>query len=356
MEIDKSQIKFAEFSILPQPSTCISRLDNKTHRFYWWQELVGDKMVVKTGIGITSLLSMVMPESKPLTDWKVRTDGWQDILAASSEYGTMMHGILQKWLTERSVPKEMLDAAREPCIRVGMNRDMPERDLLSWALFCEEYDLKPILIEAMLISEPIDGEQYCQAVDLLCDIGIPETITETIEDGVYKSGPRKGATKYVEKKTTTVSRKIASIDWKANFMSKDAKQFFASHKFQLIAAKRSVEYNYPEIHVDLLINWSPSAWRTKVGYEMKTWNITQQDQDMFDAYINIARIGGLFRPTGSIFVAPEFTPNTTSSDFKLLSYEEYVEQKLIVGQQVTVDELADEDYVDETSPILNNTK
>jgi len=347
ISVDKTANNWCGYSKLGQPDVTIRRFDNRSHRFYWWQEPKDGVLVTKTGIGVTSLLSMVMPESKPLTDWKIRTEGWQDILDASSDYGTMMHQVLQKWLLDKSVPKELLDAAREPCIRAKMNPDMPEKDLLAWALFCEEYQVEPLLIEGMLISKQVgeDG-RYCQAVDLLCGLTIDEIRIEMVDEGEFKSGPRKGEQKLIEKKTKVPVHKIVSLDWKSNFASKDAKAFFASHKFQLIAAQRAVEYNFPDIKVDLLINWAPVGWHTRPSYTIKIWDVTQQDQDLFDAYINIAHVSGFFKPTGSIFVAPEFIPETTSNDFKLLSYEEFVEKIIIPGLNNVQEDLNEDNQYD----------
>ena len=347
--MDKSTTSWCDYSALLPPKQVVRRFDSKSARFYWWQEPEEGRLVTKTAIGITSLLSMVMAESKPLTDWKIRTEGWKELLDASSEYGTSMHGILTEWLINKSVPKEMLDAARIPVIRAKMAWDMPEKDLLSWALFCEQYNVEALLIEACLVSEPIDGDHFCQAIDLLLKLDVIETVIEVVNKGKFKSGPRKGQDNITEKKTKVAVRKTAVLDWKSNFASKDAKSFFESHKHQLIAAKRAVEYNYGDVKVDLLINWSPDGWRTQPNYTMKIWEITQKDYDMFDAYIRIAHISGFFKPSGHIFVAPEFTPETKSTDFRMLSYVEFVEQVLLADKEEELTVYDDE--ID--SPILS---
>jgi len=354
MSTDKSQNNWCNYSLLNPPSVIVRRFDSKGHRFYFWQQAEDGKLVTKTSIGVTSLLSSVMPESQPLTDWKMRTPNWRDILYNSSEYGTLAHLIFPEWALHKNVPREMLDAARIPVLRAGMNPDLPEKDLLAWTLFCEEYEVEVMLVEAMLISPEINGDHYCLALDLLCKLSIPETHIEVIDEGVFKSGPRKGEQKLTEKKTKVKVRKTACLDWKTNFASKEAKSFFPSHKFQLIGAKRAVEYNFPDIKIDLLINWAPSGWRTNPSYDMKIWDITQQDEDMFDAYVNIAHVSGVFKPSGSIFVAPEFTPETKSSDFRVMSYEDYVEQVLLPGQQLTTEEVVTEFLGDDESPILTH--
>ena len=66
-----------------------------------------------------------------------------------------------------------------------------------------------------------------------------------------------------------------------------------------------------------------------------------------------ARLKGMFSPSGSKFVPPIYNETTKSTDFKVLSYKQYVSDILLASEPIVA---LDEDYVDETSPILNNTK
>jgi hypothetical protein len=337
--MDKTQNSWCGYSKFSPPITIARRFDNKSHRFYFWQQPENGAMVTKTGVGITTLLSQAMPESKPLTDWKLRTPNWEDVLETSSDYGNVMHEMVQEWLLNKHIPKELMEEARLICKRAGMNSDMPEKDCLAWASFCEQYEVEPLLIEAILISPPINGDNYyCQAIDLLCNITVEETVITQVDEGTFKSGPRKGEPKITEKKEKVKVRKVACLDWKSNTASKESKQFYASHKYQLIAAKRAVEHNYQGIKVDMLINWSPLNWRTKPNFEMKIWDVDERDERIFDAYINIALVNGYFSPSGNIFVPPsEFNESTKSTDYELLSYEEYVE-KYLLPQEITVND------------------
>lgn len=336
---DKSQADWAIYSLLPPPKILLRRFDSRGARFYYWQSDEG----IKTGVGVTTLLDLSMPENKNLTTWKLKTPNWENVLRLSSNYGNLMHQLLQEWMWKKTVDENVMNAAKAVCEEGGKSKDMPEKDLLAWMAFCEEYDVQPLLIEAMLISPPINGNNhYCQAVDSLITLSLPETIVETKEEGVYKSGPRKGEPKITETKTKVFTKKIASLDWKSNYAGKEFKSFFDSHKFQLIGAKRAVEHNYPEIKVDMLINWSPVAWRTTPNYEMKVWAVDEMDERRFDNYINTGLLEGFFTPSGSIFVSPEFNPNTKSTDFELLGYKEFVEKYLINAPQ--------EPYIEEPIP------
>lgn len=331
MNTDKTQNSWALYSLLPPPPIIIRRFDSKGHRFYYWE----DKYGLHTGVGITTLLDLSMPENKHLTSWKLNTPNWEMVLHLSARYGDLMHELLQTWTYKRIVDFSVMEAAKMICEEGGKSTDMPEKDLLAWMSFCEEYEVEPLLIEAMLSSSPINGDNYyCQAVDSLIKLSLPETVVETTEDGVYKSGPRKGEKKIIETKTKVKVRKTAILDWKSNYQSKEVKSFFTSHKFQLLAAKRAVEHNYPDITVDALINWSPINWRTTPNYEMKIWEITELDEKKLDNYINTGLLEGYFTPSGNIFVCPEFTSNTKSTDFEMLGYVDFVKKYLLSDDNV----------------------
>jgi hypothetical protein len=339
MNQDKSQNVWAQYSMLPPPKIQLRRFDSRGSRFYYWKDDEG----IKTGIGVTTLLDLSMPENKNLTAWKLRTPNWENVLRLSINYGNLMHELFQTWMWKKCVDKDVLSAAKDVCEEGGKSQDMPEKDLLAWMSFCEEYEVEPLLIEAMLISPPIQGNNYyCQAIDSLIKLSISETVVETKDEGVYKSGPRKGQMKITETKTKTKVRKTAALDWKSNYAGKEFKSFFDSHKFQLMGAKRAIEHNYPDITVDLLINWSPVMWRTQPNYEMKTWGITELDEQRFDNYINTGLLEGYFTPSGNIFVCPEFSPTTKSTDYELLDYVSFVERYLLNAPE--------EPYIEEVLP------
>jgi hypothetical protein len=300
-------------------------------------------MVTKTAIGITSLLGMVMPTSPFITQWKIdRADSWEDELNAASEYGTMLHVLYQQWLTKHNIPQELIDAARDIAIKNDMGYDMVDKDILSFLAFVEQYNIKPMLIEAMILSEPINGESYAMTLDLLCELEVDETHIETIEDGVYKSGERKGQPRIVETKVTEKVKKIAICDFKSNTGGKDRKQFYLSHAYQLHAAKKAVEFTYPEVKVDMIMNFAPNAWKTAPSFSLKEWSLSDKEIQKFDLYIQLAQLDELFSPDGNKFIPPlEFKDGVKSSDYKFLDYISFVNEVLIQGQQATAEELTE---------------
>ena len=193
--------------------------------------------------------------------------------------------------------------------------------------FCQDYNVKPLIIEGMLLSPEVNGEHFCQTIDALVELDDNETTIEVVPDGVYVRGDKKGQEKTKEVKTTTKVRKIALLDYKSNYLEKITKKFYDTNLYQLIAGKRAVEYNL-NVKVDLVANYGPNAWKKEPSYALKVWDIEQKDEELFSLYISIAHKRGLFTPSGKIFVPPVFDSNAKPTDYKVLSYIEYIKDYL----------------------------
>jgi hypothetical protein len=138
-------------------------------------------------------------------------------------------------------------------------------------------------------------------------------------------GDKKGEPKMVEQKTEVKKERIMIGDLKSNFFEKEDKSFYETHKMQLIGGARAVEQNF-DIKVDGCFNVSPNAWRTAPSYSFHEWNITDEDIDIFEAYWNLIVKKRLNVPKGSLFITDQLKDST---DYKMLSYQEYAEQELV---------------------------
>jgi hypothetical protein len=347
---DKTQNIWAEYSTLPPPSVQLRRFDDgRDNRFYWWVSYNEEAQIIpNTAIGITSLLGMVMPTSPFMTQWKLDNPNWEQLFKDSSVYGTILHQIYGEWIVKRTVNDDLVQAARAIAIRTGGGSDMIDKNIISFMKWVEDYNVKPLLCEAMLLSAPIEGEQYALTLDLLCELSVEETVEFEKEDGVYVKGDKKGQPKIIKIKETSKVKRLALVDFKSNFFDKDKKSFYDSHLMQLIGARKAIKHSYPDLNVDIIANLSPSGWRTKPGYDFYIWEPTWIEEALFDSYITIARLKGMFQPKGSIFMPPIYNANANSSDFRIVSYPEYVLGIL------TPPEDNREDYTDEFSPILNS--
>ena len=213
MITDKSSNRWAEFSVLPPPSICLRRFDDgRGSRFYYYLGYEDGNVVAKTAIGITSLLSMVLPTSSFLTDWKIQNTNYEELLEASSSYGTLFHLAAGSWITERKIDPEVINAARTIAINNGQSFNMIEKDILSFMKFVEDYEVNALLVEAMLLKD-----DCAQTIDLLAEVTVEEVAVELVEDGVWQRGEKKGQPKIVENKVKSRVKKIALIDLKSNF-------------------------------------------------------------------------------------------------------------------------------------------
>jgi hypothetical protein len=131
-----------------------------------------------------------------------------------------------------------------------------KRDVLAFAQFVLDYNVKPLAIE-IILAHPTDG--YAGAIDLACQMDFTE---KGYFGEVYKSGEQKGQPKE-SKRVTTIN---AIIDFKSG-----RKGFYESHEIQLEAYRQMWNLEFPQMRVDRIFNWSPKDWRSK-----PTYNFTDQ--------------------------------------------------------------------------------
>jgi hypothetical protein len=311
-------------SEITPPKIRLRREDNKGARFYWW---IGDEGV-KTGAGITTIISGVMPESKFLTDWKLKYgDKWKEVLNDTANYGSLMHLCFLERMTTGEVNQAMLDSMRALSLKNGQSHDQPEKNVYSFLKFVEDIKVEPLIFEGMLVAE-FKGENYCMTLDLLAKAKKIIKRKELVEVGVYVRGDKKGQPKFEE--TTIVEEKDVYMicDFKSNYFEKESKSFFEEHKYQLIAARRAVKQNFG-IDVEMICNFSPNNWRNEPTYTLMSYDISDKDEQLFDAHMELARLKGLFIPKGFKLIPTGFKH---SSDYKKMSYEEYVTEIAVEEQ------------------------
>jgi hypothetical protein len=213
-----------------------------------------------------------VPKGEGLYRWMAEK-GWdeaEEYTHMRAEYGTMMHIVFEKLLINKQIDLDDLDTVvsttlakheLSPHYKARWSEDL-KKDVLAFAQWIKDYNVRPIIIEAVLASDLLG---VAGATDLGCWITIP---TKGFWGEVYKSGPRKGEPKETKKDVDF----IAIVDFKSG-----RKGFGIENKFQLATYKRLVEENFPELMDKTeqpirLFNWSPKSWRTDPGY-----NFTDQE-------------------------------------------------------------------------------
>ena len=298
--------------------------DKKGNRFYYFK--YNEEWVIAAGI--TTILDKVSTheDQRALVKWKEDNPNWRHLLNISSGYGTLEHMVHGDIMFGKGADKDKLNSMQELIINNGGTYFLPAMDVLAFMRFQEDYNLTPLLIEAQLVYEDPDSEEWiAMTIDLLAKMTVTIKTKTQEDDGVYMSGPRKGQQRLKDVTTEDRVDKILLIDFKGNFFEKDRKTFYESNKMQLMAAKLAVQQNFPDIKVDDVYNYAPNSWRTEPSYTFKKWDLTDDDWEVYDTYMKLAHLKGYNKPVGKMLITEGFKD---SKDYKFLTYKEYVEQVL----------------------------
>lgn len=312
---------YADAKLVPKYQVCRfdDKGDNRFYYFHWNNELI-------IASGVTEPFGWVSTERERLNEWKEKNPNWRHLLNISSDYGTLEHILYGGMGLGNGVNKELLTAMAKIAKDNGKSVDMPVKDTLAFLKFQEDYKIKTLLVEGQLAwYDEKNKEWLCLTVDWLGEIEIVNVTKEMVEDGVWQRGEKKGQPKFVEVKTETPCRIIALIDFKSNFFEKEKKSFFETNKMQLMAGKLAVEQNF-DIKVDRIYNFAPNNWRSAPSYTLYEHKPTDKDWRKFWGYWEIILADDMNKPSGGFIVADKFKD---SSDYKMLSYKEYVEQVLM---------------------------
>lgn len=218
--------------------------------------------------------------SGALENWKVkmRLEGKDPDQYANyrADFGTIMHYMFGLYLTGtriRLLPswiRKTVESAKLRISKTNMemilrnNVDELIEDIMSFAIFCKERNVKPVLIEKMLRSARL---RIASSVDAVVEMDSePETYTVEMETGeTYKTGPKKGQPK-VEKKTIKRTRRIfAILDFKSG------KNFYDEYALQLELHRRFIGENYGNVlRIEEIYNFAPGDISAKISkYKLK---------------------------------------------------------------------------------------
>ena len=255
-QITVTEVSAELLSGIEPPEYRLYRADGGESRWYYCPET--DRYYPS----VTSVIQGTMPTPFALIEWMKKNgadaDEKRDERAA---YGTFLHRQIERLLIDGEYNLDALGAAcLSGAIEAGDSSWSSEwyhdakKDILAFAAFQREVDLRPIAVEVVLKSEALG---YAGAVDLVCEI----TVTEDGYWGeVYASGPRKGEPKATKRDV----RVFAIVDLKSG-----RKGFWENHEIQLHMYRAMVLENYPELPISHVFNWSPTDWVSAPGYKLK---------------------------------------------------------------------------------------
>ena len=251
---------FNEDALQEQPEP-VYRLDSSGHRYYYTFDESGEPIFY---VSVTTLIKQTLPTSPQLIKW-IADMGYEESQRYAQEraaYGTFMHSQLAELLIARSYNlnglkerlKMYIESEQLPGDFINYADDF-KKDILAFAQFMKDTDLKPLAIE-LVLTNPQDG--YAGAIDLCAEITIEE---KGFFGETYKTGANAGK----PKETKRQRRVRAIIDFKSG-----RKGFFPEHEVQLLAYKTMWNMHFENYPVEKVYNWSPKDWRgTTPTYNFK---------------------------------------------------------------------------------------
>lgn len=232
---------------------------------------------------LTTAINSCAPMEQPLLEWHCK-HGIQEsarLTKLAQMYGTLMHLEIGKFLIDKVYDFDTTDAVVE---EYTSSENFWEPECKEWAVklkydmaafiqFFIDYEVIPLGIEFVLLS----NKGFGTLIDLVCKI----TVDELGDWGEkYKTGERKGEVKLTKARV----QKTAIINFKSG-----RKGFFRSNGIQIECERQLWEENFPDIAIDMAMNWAPNEWTANPGYHVKDWkgDICQEE---VDAVLMLARV------------------------------------------------------------------
>lgn len=240
MTVEEMKSVFFDSNALIEPDYRVYQLNSKNHRYYYRYNEQGEPEFYPS---VTTILSQTLPKSPFLVEW-IAKQGLEESERYKMEraaYGTFMHAQFETLLIERQYDldllksrlKEYIEQQNLPADFIYYADDL-KRDVLAFAQFVIDYDVKPMAVEIALVHP---WKNYAGMVDLVCSMLAKPGKTERINAIVdFKSG-RKG--------------------------------FYEEMEIQLHMYRDMWNENFPVNQVERLFNFAPKDWRKKPSYHLK---------------------------------------------------------------------------------------
>ena len=229
-----SSIFFDATKLKAQPDP-LYRLDSSGHRYYYKFD-ENEEPIFFTSV--TTLIRNTLPTSPHLIQWLVSKQGsGAEEAEERAHYGTFLHVECAELLINGTYDLDKLQKKLDAYAEIHKIQvlkgwvDELKKDVLAFAQFIIDRNVKPLAIEICLYH-PTDG--YAGAIDLVAELDWSK------------------------------KRIVGIIDLKSG-----RKGFYESHEIQLGAYKDMWEIHFPDVRVDKIFNWSPTAWRKSPSYKLK---------------------------------------------------------------------------------------
>lgn len=240
MTVEEMTAMFFDEKTLIEPSYKVWQLNSKGHRYYYRYDDAGNPEFFPS---VTTILSQTLPKAPHLINW-IANKGIEEAERYKGEraaYGTFMHAEFEELLINRAYDLDGLKAKLKDYIE---NNKLPadfiyyaddlKKDVLAFAQFVLDYDVKPLAVEIALVHPYY---KYAGMIDCPCTmrakIGSDDRINAIVD---FKSG-RKG--------------------------------FYEESEIQLGMYRDMWNVNFEQFPVTRIFNFSPKDWRKKPSYNLK---------------------------------------------------------------------------------------
>ena len=239
LTVEEIQALFFDKDALREPPYKIYQLNGDGHRYYYKFDDNGQPQFYPS---VTTMLKQVMPTSPYLIKWMVENgDNATEKRDMAAAYGTFMHAQFERLIITRHYNfDKVAEEMRDYMVRENLpekffceNITRIRKDVLAFAQFIKDYQVKPLAVEIGLIHPEFN---YAGCLDLPCVMTDPKTLESFRAIVDFKSG-RKG--------------------------------FYEEHELQLHMYAMMWNVNFPELKIERVFNFSPKDWRTKPTYNLK---------------------------------------------------------------------------------------
>ena len=239
MTVEEMKAMFFDGALI-EPPYKVWQLNSKGHRYYYKFDDNGNPEFYPS---VTTILSQTMPQSPFLIKWIADKgiDEAERYKAERAAYGTFMHAQFEELIINRFYDldglkaklKDYIDNNKLPADFIYYADDF-KKDILAFAQFVLDYDVKPLAVEIALVH-PVHN--YAGMIDLPCTM-----LTKP------------GSKEYIN----------AIVDFKSG-----RKGFYEEAEIQLHLYAMMWNENFPDIPIDRVFNFSPKDWRKKPTYNLK---------------------------------------------------------------------------------------
>lgn len=239
LTVEEMHALFLEDALI-EPSYKVYQLNSKGHRYYY---RINEDGTPEFFPSVTTIISQTTPTAPHLIKW-IAEKGYDEAEAYKQEranYGTFMHAIFEELIINRTYD---LDGLKDELLAYIERHRLPvdfvyyadelKKDILAFAQFVRDYDVRPIAVEIALVHPTY---RYAGMIDLPCTM---------------KKSPKSD------------ERVTAIVDFKSG-----KKGFFEDYEIQLHLYRIMWNENFPEVPIDRVYNFAPKDWRKSPTYNLK---------------------------------------------------------------------------------------